>query len=102
MMNDTYTRDGGTWGFPVRYQDIVHFIVPKNFTTMQNIFEKDDKNHQLQIDTVLKQFDSDGIMYERKTNSISVKQDINLLSDELRALEIPHRKTEHIIEIKLY
>lgn len=68
--------DGGTWGQPFRYADIAHIIIPAQF-----YWEK---------------------VVESKFESGNKHQDINRLSTELNKLNIAHRKTGVVLEIKLY
>ncbi|MGZ3241486.1 MAG: hypothetical protein ACXWIN_04830 [Burkholderiaceae bacterium] len=73
---ETGTSDGGTWGQPFKYDDIAHFIIPATF-----YWEK-----------------VDGSEFHHGTKT----QDIASLSAELTTLGIAHRKTDLVLEIKLY
>jgi hypothetical protein len=73
---DTRTADGGTWGQAFSYNDIAHVIVPATFYWEKSV------DHEFTCG--------------RK------RQDIQALSDDLKQLGIPHRKTDLILEIKLY
>jgi hypothetical protein len=69
-------KDGGTWGQPFPYQDIAHLIVPCRFyweRAQKGVFEDGEKT-----------------------------QDIDSLSQKLTAAGINHRKTDLVLEIKLY
>lgn len=73
---DTQTRDGSLWRQEFDYSDLAHIVVPATF------------------------------YWERYVDSVfyygNKSQDINLLSKELEKLGISHRKTDLILEIKLY
>jgi len=72
---DSYIKDGGVWGQPFLYQDIAHIIVPRSF----------------------------GNEYAGSRWKYGIKvQDIDQLSDALTAANIIHRKTDLVLEIKLY
>lgn len=73
---ETGTADGGTWCQSFRYNDIAHFIIPASF-----YWEK---------------VDNSGFHSGTKT------QNLEQLSDELKGLCIAHRKTDLVLEIKLY
>jgi hypothetical protein len=69
-------KDGGTWGEPIPYQEIAHIVIPRAFyweSAYGGNFQHGTKH-----------------------------QDIDRLSDELTRQAIPHRKTDLILEIKLY
>jgi len=72
---DSHIKDGGVWGQPFFYQDIAHIIIPRVFDS---------------------EYVGSGWRYGTKA------QDIDLLSNALTAARIAHRKTELILEIKLY
>lgn len=73
---ESRTVDGGTWGQIFNYSEIAHFAIPAKFYW----------------DRML-----DGqYAYGTKT------QDLERLSQELKHLGIRHRKTELVLEIKLY
>ena len=72
----SYVRDGGTWGQPFLYQEIAHVVIPRQFSWeigAGSEFRAGDKG-----------------------------QDIDRLSEELTAAGIAHRKTDLLLEIKLY
>lgn len=73
---ETCTRDGGTWAQSFEYSDLAHIIVPATFYWERFI---------------------DGTF--RNGNKT---QDIGLFSRELQKLGIAHRKTDRVLEIKLY
>jgi hypothetical protein len=73
---ESYTADGGVWGQPLHYEQIAHFIIPARF-----YWEKFENQEFTQGYT---------------------QQNIGKLSQELTLLEIPHRLTESVLEIKLY
>jgi len=75
-LTESHTTDGGTWGQPFSYQDIAHIIIPKTFYW------------ELQ----------EGQAYEYGTR----QQDIHALSVELQAAGLPHRKTDLVLEVKLF
>ena len=75
-LTESHTTDGGTWGQPFSYQDIAHIIIPKMFYW------------ELQEGQVFK-------------NGMQ-QQDIDALSVELQAAGLPHRKTDLVLEIKLF
>jgi len=68
--------DGGVWGQPFFYSDIAHIIVPKEFDWE--------------------------LVEDKKFYSGTKTQDIEALSKELHRLEVPHRITPRLLEIKLY
>lgn len=73
----TGTADGGTWMQSFSYGDLAHLVIPARFS------------------------------WERHTSEAGFQsgykpQDIVKLSDEFVRLEIPHRLTELMLEIKLY
>ena len=68
--------DGGTWGQPFNYQDIAHFAIPAEF-----YWERMDA-----------QDFSNG----------TKPQDLAGLSIALSAAGVPHRKTDLVLEVKLY
>jgi hypothetical protein len=73
---DTKTADGGTWRQAFSYSDLAHVVVPSTFyweRVVDNEFACGRK-----------------------------RQDIETLSHDLKQLGIPHRKTDLILEIKLY
>ena len=73
----TSTADGGTWTQSFAYSDLAHLIIPARFywetSTPEAGFQSGYK-----------------------------PQDIVKLSGELSRLEIPHRLSERVLEIKLY
>jgi hypothetical protein len=70
------TIDGGTWMQSIHYDDLAHLIVPKQFYW------------ELVLDG---KFQS-GFKY----------QDIVTFSRDLEVHDIPHRKTDELLEVKLY
>jgi hypothetical protein len=73
---DSRTADGGLWRQSFEYSDLAHIVVPATFYWERYI---------------------DGtFQYGQKT------QDIGLFSTELNSLGITHRKTDLVLEIKLY
>jgi hypothetical protein len=73
---ETHIKDNGVWGQPFLYKDIAHIIIPRTF-----YWERADE-HDFECGT--------------KT------QDIDRLSNALTEANIVHRKTDVILEIKLY
>ena len=73
---DSCTRDGGTWGQSFEYSDLAHIVVPATFYWERVI--------------------NGAFQYGQKT------QDIELFSTALQKLGIAHRKTDLVLEIKLY
>jgi hypothetical protein len=73
---DTHTADGSLWRQPLQYQDLAHVIIPKSF--YWEIIT--DKNFESGYKT----------------------QDLEMLSCELDKANISYRKTNLILEIKLY
>ena len=73
---ESHTADGGVWGQPFHYEQIAHFIIPTRF------------------------------YWEKFENQVFTQgytqQNIGKRSQELTLLEIPHRLTELVLEIKLY
>jgi hypothetical protein len=74
--SDSHIKDGGTWGQPFSFQEIAHIIVPKVFYW----------------ETVA------GPEFKHGTKM----QDIDKLSEQLSRAGIIHRKTDLLLEIKLY
>ena len=72
----TYIADGGTWGQPFSYQELAHVIVPRTFD---------------------QEFVEDG-----QYRCVRKQQDIEELSRRLTERGINHRKTDLVLEIKLY
>lgn len=72
---DTHTVDGGLWRQPFAYDDLAHVIVPKTF-----YWETTDG----------------------KFDSGYKEQDLDAVSKELSELGIQHRKTDLLLEVKLY
>ena len=73
---DDRTVDGGLWRQSFEYRDLAHVVIPRSFyweTSNKDEFQSGRKN-----------------------------QDIDVLSLTLNKLEISHRKTNLILEIKLY
>ncbi len=70
------TGDGGTWGQPFDYQDIAHIAIPAEFY-WERIAPGEFSNG-------------------------TRRQDLEILSSALSDAEIPHRKTELVLEVKLY
>ena len=75
-LESSYTTDGGTWGQPFSYQDLAHVIVPRTFDWESGM----------------------GAEFKYGTK----EQDIDSLSRELAKAGIMHRKTDLVLEIKLY
>jgi hypothetical protein len=73
----TGTADGGTWTQSFAYSDLAHLIIPARFYWETSSTEA-------------------GFQSGYKP------QDIAKLSDELSRLEISHRLSERVLEIKLY
>ncbi len=70
------TFDGGTWGQPFNYQDIAHIAIPAEFY-WEHVNTGDFSNG-------------------------TKRQDLESLSQALAAAGIVHRKTELVLEVKLY
>ena len=75
-LHPSYVADGGTWGQPFSYQDLAHVIVPCTFDL---------------------EFVEDG-----QYRCVRKQQDIDALSRRLTEHGINHRKTDLVLEIKLY
>jgi hypothetical protein len=73
---DTHILDGGLWRQSFKYSDLAHIIIPKTF-----YWE---------------------IISENRFESGTKIQDLNMLSKRLIESNILHRKTDLILEIKLY
>jgi len=73
---DCNVGDGGTWGQPFAYSDIAHMLIPREF-----YWEK---------------------ISEQGFESGTKHQDIDALSAKLNKQGIHHRKTNLVLEIKLY
>jgi hypothetical protein len=73
---DSRTVDGSIWRQSFDYNDLAHFIIPSKF--------------------YWERVDDSGLQNGYKM------QDIGSLSLELNLLNIPHRKTALVLEIKLY
>lgn len=72
----TYIADGGTWGQPFSYHELAHLIVPRTFE---------------------QEFVEDG-----QYRCVKRQQDIKELSRRLTEHGIDHRKTDLVLEIKLF
>jgi len=70
------TKDTGPWSQPFLYRDLAHFIIPKTFYW-------------------------EAVSDAGFTSGIR-EQDLAALSVELQKADIPHRRTERVLEIKLY
>ncbi|WP_163832218.1 hypothetical protein [Spartinivicinus ruber] len=75
-LTDTYVKDGGTWGQPFLYSEIAHIIVPSRFYWERPPGKGWECGHR--------------------------EQNIAGLSQALQRLEVQHRITDIILEIKLY
>ena len=73
----TGTADGGTWTQPFSYSDLAHLVIPARFYWETNTLGTGFRNG-----------------YK--------SQEIAKLSKEFSRLEIPHRLSERVLEIKLY
>ena len=73
---DSHIVDGGLWRQSFEYKDLAHLIIPASFYWEEFV---------------------DGV-FQSGTKS----QNLDLLSKELIKLDIDHRKTDLILEIKLY
>jgi hypothetical protein len=74
---DTGVADGSVWGQPFKYSDLAHLIIPATF--------------------YWERFDS-----VRGFENGYKHQNIVLLSKELRSLDVQHRLTDLVLEVKLY
>ena len=72
----TYIADGGTWGQPFSYHELAHLIVPRTFE---------------------QEFVGDG-----QYRCVQRQQDTEELSRRLAEHGINHRKTDLVLEIKLF
>lgn len=70
------TRDGGTWGQPFLYSDLAHIVIPATFI-----------------------WDA---LEGRDYAAGERQQDLTLLSSGLSEASLPHRRTELVLEVKLY
>jgi hypothetical protein len=75
-VDEWFIRDSGVWGQPFRFSDIAHLIVPREF-----LWESEP-----------------GVEYHNGTRV----QDLQALSAELTARDVPHRLTDLVLEIKCY
>lgn len=75
-LRDTYIADGGTWGQPFSYHELAHLIVPRTFE---------------------QEFVENG-----QYRCVQRQQDIEELSRQLAERGIDHRKTDLVLEIKLF
>src|SRR5262245_41995229 len=75
-LDPSATTDGGTWGQPFHYQDLAHIVLPRTFAWETGM----------------------GADYKCGMK----EQDIDSLSRELEKAGITHRKTDLVLEIKLY
>ena len=75
-LRETYIADAGTWGQPFSYHELAHLIVPRTFE---------------------QEFVEDG-----HYRSVQRQQDIEELSRQLREHDLNHRKTDLVLEIKLF
>jgi hypothetical protein len=73
---DTHTADGGVWGQPFPFSDLAHFIVPREF--------------------YWESIGGPGFVQGKKD------QNIEKLSQALKAAGVPHRLTELVLEIKCF
>ncbi len=72
----TGTADGGSWMQPFQYSDLAHLIIPAKFYWERVV------DSEFQNGTKL--------------------QDIERLSKELTQLGLPHRKTDLVLEVKIF
>src|SRR5262245_55811288 len=70
------TTDGGTWGQPFNFRDLAHVIIPRE--VYWEVTGTPEFHHGTKL------------------------QDIERLSRELDAVNVPHRLTELVLEIKRY
>jgi hypothetical protein len=75
-IGDIGTNDSGPWSQPFLYRDLAHIVIPREFF-WERLLEKD---------------------YSNGTRN----QDIGRLSAALLEAGIAHRKTDLVLEIKLY
>ena len=75
-IGDIGTNDSGPWGQPFLYSDLAHIIISREFYWERTV--------------------------EREWSNGTRTQDLERLSLELDAAGIAHRKTELMLEIKLY
>jgi hypothetical protein len=75
-IGDIGTNDSGPWGQPFLYSDLAHIVIPRQFD-----WEKTENG-----------------TYTQGTRT----QDLERLSLELTQAGIAHRKTDLVLEIKLY
>jgi hypothetical protein len=73
---ETHIGDGGVWGQPFLFSDLAHVIIPCKFYWETG----------------------PGVEYQ---NGWRI-QPVEILSKELRALDVPHRLTDLVLEIKCY
>lgn len=75
-LDEKFTRDGGMWTQPFSYEDIAHIIIPRSYS-----FERLLDDEMIWIDKL---------------------QNLTGLSSILSEHEVDHRRTELLIELKLY
>jgi hypothetical protein len=73
---DTHISDGGVWRQPFSYSDIAHIVIPRTF--------------------YWESYSDNGFENGLRT------QDIDFLSRQLILINIEHRVTDLVLEIKLY
>ena len=74
--NRHLVKDGGVWGQPFPFNEIAHLILPAKFCWEGNS--------------------------GKEWVSGQKQQDIKLVSERLVSLNVPHRLTDTVLEIKLY
>ena len=75
-IRETHIADGGLWGQPFLFSDLAHIIIPREFyweTTIAPGWKCGARG-----------------------------QDIARLSGELKAVGVPHRLTDKVLEVKVY
>lgn len=75
-LSHTGIGDGGVWGQPFPYSEIAHIIIPRKF----------------------RWYGKPGPQYVEGYTL----QDIDMLSNELSKLSVPHHKSDKVLQIMLY
>jgi hypothetical protein len=93
-LEEGWTIDGGTWSQPFHYDDLAHLIIPRHFEeeypSSQAYFMKRTDLHNAHVPH------SPGFWMWTHT------QDIDGLSELLKAEGIAHQLSDWVLEVKLY
>lgn len=77
-VGDAHIKDSGVWGQPFLYSEIAHIVIPRHFDWEAGDFKDDTHTHGTKT------------------------QDLDNLSKLLSSIDVPHRLTDLVLEIKLY